>query len=658
MNPQFSQPKGSVSKETNKDSIARKFGCKKSEVLYAKPGAVLTGYKVIYDKVTQRSYALPSNLPAGATITSLTDGILVHNTGTVDLGALAVLRGEFVVLVEDFTSGFTIKVRNELVASGSYLYRWNGSLPKTVSAASTIAGTGGVTESTWVDTTSKMLGLFIRQYTSVTQVKADLSIPVGSVVNVKTYWPNIDGGAGSWLKTSETTTPNQNPADLLRPAFSDAAGNVFTLVVDNVRGIDIEQLGGKPYSSASPDLTTDLAPLLLALYKYQAGRGANTLTLNFKAREYYSSKGIPIAPWSNYRATGRFSTQFYIDPGLWSDTDIPPANMGGVNTFWSVKSFHIGVVHPANTHASNIDVFGFDFVTRAGASTDYGVYTPYMTEFKFSNVRCAGVDTALYYRNIYSGEFDRLVSTARTNTPTKAGSWGILSQERAAGVGCGTSVVFKNCNFTDFILGVDITAMTYTTFINQITEGTLTQLAATLRNCENVTVTQWGIERLTSTRSESVFRILGGNVTVDGVIAAYSVTANNTPFVEVGNGARVVLNGVNAKYGTGFKPDQLVYTSDDSVCLVGPITYPATGTYTNYFGSQTVAADIKGNLKARPDVYNAAALNSVTDVSNTKGKFMGRAVYASSLGCYVYASGPLATDVWRDGTGAIKYTPV
>lgn len=149
MNPQFSQPKGAVSKETNKDSIARKFGCKKSEVLYAKTGAGLTGYKVIYDKVSQRSYALPSNLPAGATITSMTDGILVHNTGTVDLGALAALRGEFVTLVENFTTGFTIKVRNEIVSDGTNLYRWKGTLPKTVNAGATVANTGGVSDTAW-----------------------------------------------------------------------------------------------------------------------------------------------------------------------------------------------------------------------------------------------------------------------------------------------------------------------------------------------------------------------------------------------------------------------------------------------------------------------------------------------------------------------------
>lgn len=151
MNPQFSQPKGSVSKETNKESIARRFGCKKSEVVYAKTGQSLSGYKVIYDKATERAYALPSNLGA-VTITSITDGILTHSSGTVDLGALAVLRGEYVNLVEDFTSGFTIRVKNEVVSDGTYLYRWAGSLPKTVSAGSSVSSTGGETSGAWVIT--------------------------------------------------------------------------------------------------------------------------------------------------------------------------------------------------------------------------------------------------------------------------------------------------------------------------------------------------------------------------------------------------------------------------------------------------------------------------------------------------------------------------
>ena len=53
MNPQFSQAGGSVSKDVNKQSIARVFGVKMSEVAYLKAGLVVDSYKVLYDKTTQ-----------------------------------------------------------------------------------------------------------------------------------------------------------------------------------------------------------------------------------------------------------------------------------------------------------------------------------------------------------------------------------------------------------------------------------------------------------------------------------------------------------------------------------------------------------------------------------------------------------------------------
>lgn len=53
MNPQFSQPGGSVSKDVNKQSIARVFGVKMSEVAYLKVGLIVDGYKILYDKLTQ-----------------------------------------------------------------------------------------------------------------------------------------------------------------------------------------------------------------------------------------------------------------------------------------------------------------------------------------------------------------------------------------------------------------------------------------------------------------------------------------------------------------------------------------------------------------------------------------------------------------------------
>lgn len=53
MNPQFSQAGGSVSKDVNKQSIARVFGVKVSDVAYLKAGLVVDSYKVLYDKKTQ-----------------------------------------------------------------------------------------------------------------------------------------------------------------------------------------------------------------------------------------------------------------------------------------------------------------------------------------------------------------------------------------------------------------------------------------------------------------------------------------------------------------------------------------------------------------------------------------------------------------------------
>lgn len=143
MNKMFTQPTGPVAKQVNKQAIARKFGVKQSEVVYFSVGVDLGGYKVIYDKETQRAYSLPAGIPAGTTAISLSvTAILAHSKGTVDLGALAVLREEFVTLVENFTSGFTIRVKNELVSDGQSLYRWDGVLPKTVNAGGSVSSDG------------------------------------------------------------------------------------------------------------------------------------------------------------------------------------------------------------------------------------------------------------------------------------------------------------------------------------------------------------------------------------------------------------------------------------------------------------------------------------------------------------------------------------
>lgn len=152
MNEMFSQGgKGSTGILTNKQAIARRFGVKQSEVVYFSVGVDLGGYKVIYDKETQRSYSLPADIAPGTTAISLgTNAVLVHSAGSVDLGELAVSREEYVTLSGSFTTGVTVNTKNELVVFTDSKYRWDGTLPKQVPAGSTPQSTGGIGKGAWV----------------------------------------------------------------------------------------------------------------------------------------------------------------------------------------------------------------------------------------------------------------------------------------------------------------------------------------------------------------------------------------------------------------------------------------------------------------------------------------------------------------------------
>lgn len=130
--------------------VARVANVKDTEVVYFSVGAVLSGYKVIYDKVTQRSYFIPE-LPTGTTAVSLSSSaVLVHSAGSVDLGALAVSREEYVTLPGSFDTGVTVNTKNELVVFTDGKYRWDGALPKEVPADSTPATTGGIGSGLWI----------------------------------------------------------------------------------------------------------------------------------------------------------------------------------------------------------------------------------------------------------------------------------------------------------------------------------------------------------------------------------------------------------------------------------------------------------------------------------------------------------------------------
>lgn len=152
MNEMFSQGgKGSTGILTNKQAIARKFGVKQNEVVYFAVDVDLGGYKVIYDKETQRAYSLPAGIAPGTTAVSLdTNAVLVHSAGSIDLGELAVSREEYVTLPGSFDTGATLTVKNELLTYTEGKYRWEGEFPKTVPAGSTPGSTGGIGTGAWV----------------------------------------------------------------------------------------------------------------------------------------------------------------------------------------------------------------------------------------------------------------------------------------------------------------------------------------------------------------------------------------------------------------------------------------------------------------------------------------------------------------------------
>lgn len=56
MNNQFTQPKNGVSKETNKEAIARIYGVLKSEVEYLEIGESITGLSIVYEKDSQTTW--------------------------------------------------------------------------------------------------------------------------------------------------------------------------------------------------------------------------------------------------------------------------------------------------------------------------------------------------------------------------------------------------------------------------------------------------------------------------------------------------------------------------------------------------------------------------------------------------------------------------
>lgn len=170
---------GSVGIKTNKQAIARANKVRVGQVAYFSVGLVLDGYKVLYNKETQRSYHLPV-LPTGTTAISLVNGVLTHSGGSADLAQLALSRGEYNTVQGSFTVGALVEESNDVVTDGNTLYRWVGVFPKMVAA-----GENPETNVNWVSpfrTQLDALSLPVTpDYESVTGMIASAKLRVGDI---------------------------------------------------------------------------------------------------------------------------------------------------------------------------------------------------------------------------------------------------------------------------------------------------------------------------------------------------------------------------------------------------------------------------------------------------------------------------------------------
>ncbi|WAQ79264.1 tailspike protein [Escherichia phage E20] len=236
MNEMFSQGgKGSTGILTNKQAVARHFGVKQSEVVYFSTGAVLSGYKVIYDKASQRAYSLPADIGSGVTAVSLSPaGVLVHSAGNVDLGALAVERKEYINSPGSFTTGATLTVKNQrLIHNGEY-YIWNGAFPKVVPASSTPENSGGVANDAW----SKLSPLvkseevpYVRMPNAInTNVAANMDLMGRRVIYATDFGVTVDSADNAdalWELGQYLSTQVTEPVKVIFPAGTSLVGSQY-----------------------------------------------------------------------------------------------------------------------------------------------------------------------------------------------------------------------------------------------------------------------------------------------------------------------------------------------------------------------------------------------------------------------------------------------
>lgn len=246
----FDQSQGSTAHTTNMLSLARSFGLHDNEVVYAKAGTKLTNVKGIYDSKSSTFWLLPKLI--GSELFSFTAPVLITDKETIDLTEHNITFDNFHVMhAYDFSIGFTITNKTQVVAFENELYRWNGEIQKVVPPSSTIASTGGVSENTWVRINAAYNEDLV--FTDIAEMKNDTSLQEGNLVKTNYYSAASKVGGTTYVirKLSEIKTSLNNEDWIPDNLTTHALHSDLVAYPLNSFSIDVTVAG------AVPDLTTD-----------------------------------------------------------------------------------------------------------------------------------------------------------------------------------------------------------------------------------------------------------------------------------------------------------------------------------------------------------------------------------------------------------------
>lgn len=403
MNELFSQGgKGSTGILTNKQAIARKFGIKQSEVVYFSVGVVLSGYKAIYDKTTQKAYALPA-LASGTTAVSLSDTAqLVHSGGTVNLGDFSKERGIYDYTGHSFTDGFTVHTSNSLVTHEGISYYYVGTLPVTVAP-----GSNPKSDTNWVGLTNGKLqddlvngGLldvtYAHTFPTVASMVAYPNHKVGISVRTLGYYVAGDGGGAEYIISSGS--PLQDYSDAGSVVIN---ASTFAKLIQKP-SYDFKQFGVKPSDAASAESND----VFIAQAVTRSRFGFSEVIIS---DVIYHKKPIVLDYFNVIKGNAKISDATYTPRFIKVDnttSGIPAmAYPGGYgNVTYDVDAGIIIKRQNASTdYVRGITIEGF--LVQSASKSAYAIYAPHIADFSIK-VGSRGFNCGIFWHVAFLGTFE------------------------------------------------------------------------------------------------------------------------------------------------------------------------------------------------------------------------------------------------------------